>query len=453
MLSFPFNSSTTVFYYNKDAFEKAGLDPEPRAADLARSRGRGGQAQGVGRTPCAFTTGWQSWVQLESFSRLAQRAVRAPRRTASPASTPKLVFNGPLQVRHIENMQDWVEEGLLHLRRPQERARGQVLQRRVRDDDDVVGRLRQRSSRTPSSSSPCRTLPYYADVAGRAAEHDHRRRDPVGDGRQEEGGVQGRRQVLHVPVAAGASRREWHQATGYLPITMAAYELTKKSGFYEKNPGTDVSVKQMIVKTTDNSRGVRARQLRRRSATSSTRSSRPSGPARRPRRRRSTTRSSAATSSSTQFDKTAQGAERRWPHARRRRIAAGRPLRAERLASPAPQSPTPMEKRARLPVALAAVRADRAADRDHARLLLLAGGAGGLPVAAASQDAFGAQHCSSSGSTISASCSTTSDYLASFRVTAVFSRAGRRARACRSRWCSRCSPTASSAARPSTRRC
>ena len=53
-----------------------------------------------------------------------------------------------------------------------------------------------------------------------------------------------------------------HQATGYLPITMAAYELTKKSGFYDKNPGTDVAVQQMIVKTTDNSRGVRARQLR-----------------------------------------------------------------------------------------------------------------------------------------------------------------------------------------------
>jgi sn-glycerol 3-phosphate transport system substrate-binding protein len=27
MLSFPFNSSTSVFYYNKDVFAKAGLDP------------------------------------------------------------------------------------------------------------------------------------------------------------------------------------------------------------------------------------------------------------------------------------------------------------------------------------------------------------------------------------------------------------------------------------------
>ena len=51
---------------------------------------------------------------------------------------------------------------------------------------------------------------------------------------------------------------EFSQATGYLPITMAAYELTKKSGFYEKNPGTNVAVEQMIVKTTANSRGVRA---------------------------------------------------------------------------------------------------------------------------------------------------------------------------------------------------
>ena len=48
-----------------------------------------------------------------------------------------------------------------------------------------------------------------------------------------------------------------HQRTGYLPITMAAFELTDKSGFYQKNPGTDVAVNQMIRKVTDNSRGIR----------------------------------------------------------------------------------------------------------------------------------------------------------------------------------------------------
>ena len=40
-------------------------------------------------------------------------------------------------------------------------------------------------------------------------------------------------------------------------MTKAAFELTDKSGFYKKNPGTDVSVTQMIRKTTDKSRGIR----------------------------------------------------------------------------------------------------------------------------------------------------------------------------------------------------
>jgi sn-glycerol 3-phosphate transport system substrate-binding protein len=50
----------------------------------------------------------------------------------------------------------------------------------------------------------------------------------------------------------------WHQETGYVPITTAAYELSKKQGFYEKNPGTDTAIKQLSLNTpTPNSKGVR----------------------------------------------------------------------------------------------------------------------------------------------------------------------------------------------------
>jgi sn-glycerol 3-phosphate transport system substrate-binding protein len=48
-----------------------------------------------------------------------------------------------------------------------------------------------------------------------------------------------------------------HQRTGYLPITTAAFKLTEASGFYKKNPGTDVAPSQMIRKVTDKSRGIR----------------------------------------------------------------------------------------------------------------------------------------------------------------------------------------------------
>jgi sn-glycerol 3-phosphate transport system substrate-binding protein len=50
----------------------------------------------------------------------------------------------------------------------------------------------------------------------------------------------------------------WHQETGYLPITTAAYDLSRKQGFYDKNPGTDVAVKEINLNPpTENSKGLR----------------------------------------------------------------------------------------------------------------------------------------------------------------------------------------------------
>jgi len=50
----------------------------------------------------------------------------------------------------------------------------------------------------------------------------------------------------------------WHQNTGYLPITTAAYELTKAQGFYKDNPGPEVAIKQLLNKApTGNSMGIR----------------------------------------------------------------------------------------------------------------------------------------------------------------------------------------------------
>ena len=53
-----------------------------------------------------------------------------------------------------------------------------------------------------------------------------------------------------------------HQVSGYLPVTMAAYEETKKSGFYDKNPAREMPIQQMMGKApTENSKGVRLANL------------------------------------------------------------------------------------------------------------------------------------------------------------------------------------------------
>ncbi len=51
---------------------------------------------------------------------------------------------------------------------------------------------------------------------------------------------------------------DWHQYTGYLPITNAAYDLGKSQGYYDKNPGSDIAIKQIMRGTPSaNSKGVR----------------------------------------------------------------------------------------------------------------------------------------------------------------------------------------------------
>jgi sn-glycerol 3-phosphate transport system substrate-binding protein len=53
-------------------------------------------------------------------------------------------------------------------------------------------------------------------------------------------------------------QQEWHTATGYVPITLAAYEATKKAGHYQKNPVDELAVKQLNFKApTANSKGLR----------------------------------------------------------------------------------------------------------------------------------------------------------------------------------------------------
>ncbi len=254
MLSFPFNSSTTVFYYNQDAFEKAGLDPNHAPVTWPEVMAAAAKIKASGAAPCGFTTGWQSWVQLESFSAWHNTAF-ATKENGFAGNDPKLLFNGPLQVRHIGNMQDWAQKGYFTYagRRNEPEAKfysGECAM--LTSSSAAYGTIKQNAKFRFTVS----TLPYYADVTGAP------QNTIIGgaslwvmSGKSKEAykGVAKFFTFLSQPELQAV----WHQTTGYLPITLEAYELTKKSGFYAKNPGTDVSVKQMIVKTTDKSRGIR----------------------------------------------------------------------------------------------------------------------------------------------------------------------------------------------------
>jgi len=253
MLSFPFNSSTTVFHYNKDAFKAAGLDPDKPPKTWPEVALAAGKLKASGHK-CPFTTSWVSWTQLESFSAWHNTEFATLGNGMRGLNT-RLSFNGPLHVRHIENLANMAKTGLFVYKGRGNAADATFVSGEcamVTGSSALYGNVKRNAKFTGGIS----TLPYYPDVAGAP------QNTVIGGASlwvmsgKKENEYKGVAQFFaHLSKAEEAAKS--HQRTGYLPVTIASYQLTEKSGFYKQNPGTDVSVEQMIRKTTDKSRGIR----------------------------------------------------------------------------------------------------------------------------------------------------------------------------------------------------
>jgi sn-glycerol 3-phosphate transport system substrate-binding protein len=253
MLSMPFNSSTTVFWFNKDAFKRAGLNTEkppttwPEVAIAAAKLKASGEK-------CPFTTSWQSWTQLESFS--AWHNIEfATLNNGFKGLNARLSFNTPLHVRHIENLSNMAKQGLFVYK-----GRGNTADATFYSGECAMftgsSGLYANVKKNAKFAYGTSTLPYYPDVTGAP------QNTVIGGASL--WAMSGKKPEEYAGIAAffkylsnADVQAKSHQRTGYLPITMAAFQVTEKSGFYKENPGTDVAVNQMIRKTTDKSRGIR----------------------------------------------------------------------------------------------------------------------------------------------------------------------------------------------------
>lgn len=253
MVSFPFNSSTTVFYYNRDAFQKAGLDPKQPPKTWPAVVAAAAKLKVAGEK-CAYTTGWPSWVQYENFSAWHNQSF-ATKNNGFGGLDARLSIGNPLQLRHIGNLAEWSKKGYFSYGGRTNEAEAKFFSGEcpMLTSSSAAYANIKRNAKFDFGIS---TLPYYADVA------DAPQNTIIGGASLWVMGGKKKEEYKAVAkfftfLSKPEIQAEWHQETGYLPITMGAYELTKKSGFYEKNPGLDVSVQQMIVKTTANSRGLR----------------------------------------------------------------------------------------------------------------------------------------------------------------------------------------------------
>ena len=254
MLSFPFNASTPILYYNKDLFRAAGLDPEapPKTWPEVGAAAKRLRAAGA---PCGFTTSWPSWINVENFSAFHNVPI-STRANGFGGLDADLSFNNPLVVRHISQLAEWQATKVYDYS-----GRGQSAEPRFQKGECgiFVGSSATRADIKANSKFEVGygMLPYWPDVAGAP------QNTIIGGAtlwvlrdrpRVEYSGVAKFFAFLSKPEVQAA----WHQNTGYLPVTRAAYELTRAQGFYDRNPGAAISIEQITMKPpTANSRGVR----------------------------------------------------------------------------------------------------------------------------------------------------------------------------------------------------
>ncbi len=255
MLSFPFNSSSTVMWYNKDAFKKAGLDPEkppktwPEVFDAAK------KLKAAGHDTCGFSNAWVTWVNVEQLSAW-HNVPLATKANGLDGWDTELKFNTPFHVRHLQNLVDLQKDKTY----------------------DYSGRTATGEGRFTSGECPIMLTSsgFFANVKGNAkfafgnAPMPYYPDQPDAPQNSIIGGASlwvmgGKKAEEYKGVAKFFSflsdtdrQVQIHKGTGYLPITKAAYAKAKEQGFYKDAPYLETPLLELTNKEpTENSRGLR----------------------------------------------------------------------------------------------------------------------------------------------------------------------------------------------------
>ena len=252
LLSMPFNSSTPVLWYNKDAFKKAGVSAPPKTWAEMKTASEKLVAAGY---KCGFSFGWQSWVMVENYSSWHNLPIGTKENGFAGLDT-EFTFNNDKVKARLQSIADWSKNKLFKYGG----RRGDSLSMFTNGE---CGMWMNSSAYYASIKKQSKfefgqsMLPLDTDVASKA------QNSIIGGATlwvlkgHDQGDYKGVAKFMNY-LSSAEVQAWWHQETGYVPITTPAYILSQKQGFYGKNPGTDTAIKQLSLNTpTPSSRGLR----------------------------------------------------------------------------------------------------------------------------------------------------------------------------------------------------
>jgi sn-glycerol 3-phosphate transport system substrate-binding protein len=256
LMGLPFNVSTPVMFYNRDVLIKAGIDPDKPLTTWYDLQAALLAIEDKHAAHCGLTTTWPSWILIENT--LAWHSEEfATRNNGFDGLNAQLTFNTRLAIRHVSLLSSWLKSSIFTYAGRRDEGEALFIK------GDCAFLTTSSSSyaaikRNASFKFGVMQMPYYDDInkapynssIGGAGLWAMGGKKPI-----EYKGIA----EFFVYLSQPETQALWHQRTGYLPLSRAAYELTKKQGFYDAEPGIEVSIKQVRHSShpTAFSRGVR----------------------------------------------------------------------------------------------------------------------------------------------------------------------------------------------------
>ena len=253
MLSFPFNSSSMVMWVNRDELKKAGVNEIPKTWPQVFDAAK--KLKAAGHDTCGFSNAWASWANIEPFSAW-HNIPMATKANGLDGFDTEMKFNSPQHVKHLQNLVDLQKDKTYDYSGRDSKSEGRFTSGECAiflTSSGFYGNVKA-NAKFDFTSAP---MPYYPDVQGAP------QNSIIGGASLWVMG--GKKADEYKGVAkfftflSDTDRQaKLHQESGYLPITKAAYEKTKASGFYEKNPVLQTPLLELTNKEpTENSRGLR----------------------------------------------------------------------------------------------------------------------------------------------------------------------------------------------------
>ena len=247
----PFNSSAPIMYINTEALKKAGVEAPKTWEEFEAIAPKLKEAGYIPLTASQLT-----WQFTENFFSRQNIQFATNNNGYDSVQDTKLNVTDPNLIMMFEKLKDWADKGYFGFY-----GAGWADNQKPFDEGKVAFWIGSSGSfgglqKTAKMEFSADFLPYWKAVDGAGTNTfigGAALFAMAGKPDAENKCVADFFQFLTSPEV----QKYYHQATGYVAITKAAYELAKSEGYYEKTPVAEVGIKQLMLQSGDWSKGYR----------------------------------------------------------------------------------------------------------------------------------------------------------------------------------------------------